>query len=276
MAQMTPRMHTRVSLGRTLSVGVVVGALMIIGVSAFAHEVLPQVYLDFVRANPNATQVEVDAFLDAHPELASDPDFVAHMDVVTKEPVSWMHNVRDFVRLGIIHILEGADHVLFVLSLVLIYTTFRREILLLSVFTVAHSISLILAGTGVLTLSSRIVEPVVALSITYMAITSVFLKHIPFFAGHANKVSTVFLFGLFHGLGFAGLLKDIRVPDERFVSSLLSFNIGIELGQLAILAAVLPFVYIWKDKLWYPSVVRMIAVVIASVGLLWGFQRIFL
>ena len=171
---------------------------------------------------------------------------------------------------------KGTDHVLFVLSLLLIYTTFRREVLLLTVFTLAHSISLIVAGTGILTLSSRVVEPIVALSITYMAITSVFLKHIKMFGGHGNKVSTVFIFGLFHGLGFAGLLKDIQVPDERFISSLLSFNVGIEFGQFAIVAAVLPFIYLFRNKKWYPKAVKVVAVTIATVGLFWGFQRIFL
>ncbi len=261
---------------RTIVACVLALACTLWSVPVLAHEVLPQVYLDFARANPNATEQEMEQFLSAHPELTSDPDFMAHMDVVTKTPVSWWHNVRDFVRLGVIHILEGTDHVLFVLSLVLVYTTFKRELLLLSVFTLAHSISLILAGSGVLTLSSRIVEPVVALSITYMAITSVFLPHLKWFRGHANKVSTVFLFGLFHGLGFAGLLKDIRVPDERFISSLLSFNVGIEIGQLAILAVVLPFVYLWKDRSWYPEAVRIVAILIATCGLWWGFERIVL
>ena len=221
------------------------------GVLAVAHEVLPEIYLDFVRGNPNYSDQEFEAFMQANPELANDANFMDHLNTVRKEPVSWLHNVRDFIRLGVIHILEGTDHVLFVLSLLLVYTTFKREALLLTVFTVAHSISLLLAGSGILTLSSRVVEPVVALSITYMAITSVFLTHIKAFGGHTNKVSTVFLFGLFHGLGFAGLLKDIQVPDERFVSSLLSFNVGIEFGQFAIVAAVLPFIYLFKEKKWY-------------------------
>ncbi len=241
----------------------------------YAHEVLPPEYLDFVRANPEYTESEFEAFMDKYPELRNDENFMDHINAVQKEPVSWLHNVRDFVRLGIIHILEGTDHILFVLAILLVYTTLKRELLLLTVFTIAHSMSLIVAGSGLLTLSSRIVEPVVAFSITYMAITSVFFKKIKMFGGHANKASTVFLFGLFHGLGFAGLLKDIQVPDGRFISSLLSFNIGIELGQFAIVAALLPFIYMFKDKGWYPKVIKVIAVVISIIGLLWGFQRIF-
>jgi hydrogenase/urease accessory protein HupE len=242
----------------------------------FAHEVLPEVYLEFVKGNPNYTDAEFQGFMNTHPELQGDENFMDHINTVRNTPASWLHNVRDFVRLGVIHILEGTDHVLFVLSLLLIYTTFKREVLLLSVFTIAHSISLIIAGSGLLTLSSRVVEPVVALSITYMAITSVFLSKVKAFGGHGNKVSTVFIFGLFHGLGFAGLLQNIQVPDDRFISSLLSFNIGIELGQFAIVAVVLPFIYLFKKKKWYPKVIKTIAVIISVIGLIWGFQRIFL
>lgn len=243
---------------------------------SFAHEVLPESYLEFTRENPNYTEEEFEEFLVANPELRTDNDFLDHVIATKREPASWFHNARDFVRLGINHILEGTDHVLFVLSLLLVYSTFKREVLLLTVFTVAHSISLIVAGSGLLTLTSRVVEPIVALSITYMAITSVFFKHIKVFASHVNKASTVFVFGLFHGLGFAGLLKDIQVPDDRFISSLLSFNIGIELGQFAIVAAALPFIYLFKDKVWYPKVIKVIAVIIAIIGLVWGFQRVFM
>lgn len=260
---------------KSLLVGlIVVLALFSPGVS-IAHEVLPEIYLEFVQSNPNYTDAEFQAFLNTNSELKSDANFMDHINAVRNTPQSWLHNVRDFVRLGIIHILEGTDHVLFVLSLILVYTTFKREILLLSVFTIAHSISLILAGSGLLTLPSRIVEPVVALSITYMAITSVFFRNVKAFRNHTNKISTVFVFGLFHGLGFAGLLRNIQVPDDRFISSLLSFNVGIELGQLAILAVILPFVYLLKDKKWYPNVIKSVAVVIAIIGLFWGVQRIF-
>jgi hydrogenase/urease accessory protein HupE len=240
-----------------------------------AHSVLPEAYIEFSEANPKYSDAQFEAFAEANPELRADEDFMDHINTVREPSKSWLANVREFVRLGIIHILEGTDHILFVLSILLIYTTFKREVLLLTVFTVAHSISLIIAGSGILTLPSRIVEPVVALSITYMAITSVFLTRYKAFRAHGNKVSTVFIFGLFHGLGFAGLLKNIQIPDDKYISSLLSFNIGIELGQLAIVAAILPFIYLFRKKKWYPKAVKVVAVIIAIIGLLWGFQRIF-
>lgn len=261
---------------KKIFLGFIFAFIVLMPQGGIAHEVLPEIYLEFVNGNPNYTDAEFQAFMNANPELKGDANFMDHINTVRNTPESWFHNVRDFVRLGIIHILEGTDHILFVLSLLLVYTTFKREVLLLTVFTLAHSISLIIAGSGLLTLSSRIVEPIVALSITYMALTSVFLKNVKTLSGHANKASTVFIFGLFHGLGFAGLLQNIQVPEDRFISSLLSFNIGIEFGQFAIVAAVLPFIYFFKDKKWYSKVIKIIAVIIAAIGLFWGFQRIFL
>lgn len=260
---------------RQLLLGAILVFCFCVPTFGYAHSVLPEAYVEFVEENPKYSDAEFETFMNAHPELRTDTNFMDHINTVRQPPISWLSNVREFVRLGIIHILEGTDHVLFVLSLLLIYTTFKREAILLSVFTLAHSISLIIAGSGILTLSSRIVEPVVALSITYMAITSVFLKRYKMFRAHGNKVSTVFIFGLFHGLGFAGLLKNIQIPDDRFISSLLSFNIGIEFGQFAIVAVVLPFIYLFKKKKWYPKVIKGVAITIAIIGLLWGFQRIF-
>jgi hydrogenase/urease accessory protein HupE len=260
---------------KTFIIGLLLTFAVLTPSLGLAHEVLPEAYLQFVKGNPNYTDAEFQAFMNENPELNGDTNFMDHINTVRNTPASWLHNVRDFVRLGVIHILEGTDHVLFVLSLLLVYTTFKREALLLTVFTIAHSISLIIAGSGLLVLSSRIVEPVVALSITYMAITSVFLRKIKMFGGHTNKASVVFIFGLFHGLGFAGLLTNIQVPQDRFISSLLSFNVGIELGQFAIVAVLLPFIYSFKKKKWYPKAIKAIAIVISLIGLFWGFERIF-
>jgi hypothetical protein len=248
-----------------------VAALSIVPAVSQAHETLPIEYLEFSAQNPNYTDLQYQVFLDAHPLLKADADFQKHVDAARVDPNSVEETIRNFVRLGILHILSGPDHILFV---ILIYTTLTREFLLLTVFTVAHSISLVLAGTGILVLSSRIVEPVVAFSITYMAITSVFFKHLRFFEGHGNKALTVFVFGLFHGLGFAGLLTSIQVPDDRFLLSLFSFNVGIEIGQLGILMLFLPFIFIFKNAPWYPRVIQGIAILIAVIGFVWGVQRL--
>jgi predicted anti-sigma-YlaC factor YlaD len=85
----------------------------------------------------------------------------------------------------------------------------------------------------------------------------------------------VFVFGLFHGLGFAGLLEEIHVPEEKFVSSLFAFNIGIEIGQLIIVAVALPLIFLARKKSWYPRVIQGIAIVIGALGIFWAIQRAF-
>lgn len=253
---------------------IVAAVITFVPAVSHAHETLPAEYLEFSAANPEYTPEQYAAFLDAHPLLKADPDFLKHVEAARVDPNSVEENIRNFVRLGIFHILSGFDHILFVLSIVLVYTTLRREFLLLTAFTVAHSISLVLAGTGILVLSSRIVEPVVAFSIAYMAITSVFFKHLRLFSGYGNKIATVFVFGLFHGLGFAGLLTSIQVPADRFLLSLFSFNVGIEIGQLGILILFLPFIFAFRNALWYPRVIQGVAVLLALVGIVWGIERL--
>ncbi|MBC7708256.1 HupE/UreJ family protein, partial [Polaromonas sp.] len=84
----------------------------------------------------------------------------------------------------------------------------------------------------------------------------------------------VFFFGLFHGLGFAGLLQEIQIPQDKFLASLVSFNIGIEIGQLIMVAAALPFIYAFRNKKYYPLCIKIIAVIIATIALFWMVQRI--
>lgn len=89
-----------------------------------------------------------------------------------------------------------------------------------------------------------------------------------------GKVLLVFLFGLFHGLGFAGLLKEIAIPKDKFLSSLLAFNLGIEAGQLLIITAALPLILCFKNRTWYLTVVRVVAIIISVIAFLWFIQRI--
>jgi len=131
-----------------------------------------------------------------------------------------------------------------------------------------------LAGAGILTLSTHITEPLIAISISFVAITSVFLKKYKFFGNFKAKLGTVFFFGLFHGLGFAGLLEEIHIPQEHFVSSLFSFNVGIEIGQLIIVALALPLIILAREKKWYSIAIKILAIIIALLGILWAFERI--
>ncbi len=246
--------------------------------TTYAHDLLPKQLIQFMKENPQATDQQIQDFLSINPAIyQNNPHFKSNMLYTIRHPDhSFWHNGYDFIKLGLGHILSGPDHILFVLSILLVFVSLKDVLKLASVFTISHSITLILAGSNLVRVSSRVVEPMIALSIAYMAITSVFLRHRPFFRSAHSKASTVFFFGLFHGLGFAGLLKDLGIPENRFISSLLSFNIGIELGQILIIFCALPIIYAFRNKLWYPRAIQFAAVLIAILGFGWAFQRIFL
>lgn len=177
----------------------------------------------------------------------------------------------DFVRLGFLHIVpEGLDHILFVLGLFLLAPQIRPLLTQVTAFTVAHSLTLGLAMAGVLVLPPRIVEPLIALSIAVVAIENIF-------AG--NRVRpwrwlTVFAFGLVHGLGFAGALRQMAVAPGQFMLPLIGFNLGVEGGQFAVIAmAAATTWWAWK-KPWYRQwLVIPLSVVIAGIGIFWAAQR---
>ena len=136
-----------------------------------------------------------------------------------------------FVKAGFEHIIpQGIDHILFVLGLFFSCITFRALLWQVTAFTVAHSITLILAAQGFVQLRGDIVEAIIALSIVWVAVENVLLKETSKW-----RYSIVFAFGLLHGLGFAALLTQYGLPKDNFISMLLAFNIGVEFGQLAVL-----------------------------------------
>ncbi len=243
-----------------------------------AHDLLPKAIVEYLAANPGATPQEIRDYA-----RATTPEFGEklkdHADVVrlvTDRQTSFVPNLWDFIKLGTDHILAGPDHVLFVLTLVLVFASLKEILQLTGTFTLAHSITLILAGTGVVVISPNIVEPLIALSIACVAYTSVFVNKKNLISHHKGKLLLIFLFGIFHGLGFAGLLNEIQIPPERFVSSLVGFNLGIELGQLIILGFILPPIYYFRDKTWYGKSIRIMAVCIIVISLCWFAQRIFI
>jgi hypothetical protein len=266
---------------KTIS-GVLYGLLLSLGVLSFtsvsAHELLPKDLQEYIQDNPNASVEDIQNFINSQedPELkekyTNKEDIV---NIVKNNNTSFFDNSFDFLKLGVEHILKGLDHILFVLSLLLVLVSLKEILKLTGTFTIAHSITLILAGSGFLTLSSKIVEPLIALSIAYVAISTVFLKHKPFFSSEKNKLISIFFFGLFHGLGFAGLLEEIALPQGRLVSSLIGFNIGIEVGQLLIVLVALPLLFLTKNKSWHERMVQVIAVIIALLGIFWAVQRTF-
>ena len=255
---------------------VVIGFISLVPASVYAHELLPKNVTEYINDNPDATPDEINMYIQGNaPELSVDVRNQQDIIRLANQKTSFVDNSFDFIRLGVQHILSGFDHILFVLSFLLIFVGIKTVLKYTSTFTIAHSLTLILAGTGFLTLSSRIVEPIVALSIAVLAMSTVFLKNNKYFNDIRYKLGIIFFFGLFHGLGFAGLLKDINVPDDKFVASLFFFNLGIEIGQLIIVALALPFIYLMRNKPWYPILIKIAAVVISAIAIFWMFDRIF-
>ncbi len=185
--------------------------------------------------------------------------------------------LKRFLRMGIEHILSGADHILFLLSTILLLTAFRRMLLVATAFTVAHSTTLILAGLGYITLTSKLVEPLIAASIICMAGWNfVLLKKKQEASRLHGRWATSFGFGLVHGLGFAGALADVSVPSRFFVPALLTFNVGVEIGQIALLALVVPLLKFiaWKLPAYRSRILFVCTLLISLVGAYWFITRI--
>lgn len=246
--------------------------VLVFGQSVYAHELLPAEVQRYIQEHPQATQQEIQAFIASFNQPV--PASLGTLTPSVVQEKGFLENSWDFVRLGFEHILTGPDHILFVLALLLAWVSIREILKLTGTFTIAHSITFILAGSGFFVLSARIVEPLIALSISYVALVSVFVnkEKLPAFMRH--KIPAVFFFGLFHGLGFAGLLSDLSIPVDRFLSSLIAFNVGIEIGQVFVIALAVPFVLGFKNKSWYADAERAFACIIAIIGLFWFVQRI--
>ncbi len=268
---------------------------------------MPPILIQFLLDNPDANEPEILAFIQSEENLKNtdwadkiitliDGDGFENespfslndlvllnqlgdtFDEVYQEPtpLNWGQFAKNYIILGIEHILIGLDHILFVISLVLILPPWRRILGMVTTFTLAHSITLILGGTNILTLSGKIVEPIIAASIAYMAITTVFIsKKYPWFAKAHARLGVIFLFGLFHGLGFAGVFADVAPETNRLLPSLLFFNVGVEIGQLMILALFVPFLWALKHFKLDRYFVPVFAVIISTLALWWVVTRIF-
>jgi hypothetical protein len=191
------------------------------------------------------------------------------------------------VRMGVHHIWIGLDHILFLIALLLPSVLVRRDmgwepvasfrpaliyvLKIVTLFTVAHTITLSLATLTRIPLSPRIVESIIALSIAVAALDSLY----PLF--HKRIWWVVFAFGLFHGFGFASVLGDLGIPPQYTVYSLLAFNIGVELGQLAIVVVVFPLLYAMRNTVFYHKVVlRLGTLALIAISLYWFVERGFL
>ncbi len=176
-----------------------------------------------------------------------------------------------YFRLGFEHIVPlGADHVLFVGGLFLSAAALRPLVWQVSAFTLAHALTLALATLGVVRVPPELVEPLIALSVAAIAIENLLARRF-----HWRRPLIAFVFGLLHGLGFAGALQSLGLPDEDLVVALVAFNLGVEAGQLTVIAALMVALGWCRLAPWYRArVVVPLSVAIAALGLYWAVQRL--
>jgi hydrogenase/urease accessory protein HupE len=182
--------------------------------------------------------------------------------------VSWY-----YFKLGFEHILPtGADHILFIAALCLLSTKIKTILWQATAFTVAHSVTLALSMKNIIIAPPAIVEPLIALSIMFAGVENMMAKKLmPW------RVALVFLFGLVHGMGFASSLNETGLPPDKFYTSIIAFNVGVEAGQAAVIAAMfLLVINRFKHKPWYKkSIVHGLSAIITLVAFYWTIERVF-
>jgi hydrogenase/urease accessory protein HupE len=176
-----------------------------------------------------------------------------------------------FLRQGFLHVLPlGLDHILFVIGLFLLSRKFKVLIYQISIFTLAHTLTLGLATLGLISVPSTIVEPIIAASIAFVALENIFFP-----TYHPRRLIIVFVFGLIHGLGFAGALSDLNLDPSILIFSLIGFNLGVEGGQLAVILLSFIGVYRFKNEDSYrKGIVIPLSFIIAGLGIYWAIERI--
>ena len=229
--------------------------------------------IDGLSALPIDVIVQID-LLDGSEHSAilrpSSPEYV-----VPERATSWMV-AGAYWKIGTIHILEGFDHLLFVLALILIIPNLWMLLKTITAFTIAHSISLALATIGVLNMPGAPTEAVISLSILFLAVEIVHSREGKKTLTEQYPWVVALAFGLFHGLGFAGALAEVGLPQQEIPLALLMFNVGVETGQVLFVAAVvlvragimrLPFA--WPQGSW-----KLLPYAIGSIAAFWTVQRV--
>lgn len=176
-----------------------------------------------------------------------------------------------YLKLGIRHIVpDGLDHILFITGLCLLSNKIKPIIWQATAFTVAHCITLFLSMKNIIVAPPAIVEPIIALTILFVALENILFNELK-----PWRIAVVFIFGLIHGMGFASALNEIGLPRNNFISSLLSFNVGVEIGQHIIIFLVYGlFLIPFGKKPWYRTMVVIpVSIAIACVALFWAIQR---
>jgi len=197
----------------------------------------------------------------------------AHTVVGELEKMSKTNAAFLYLFLGYKHIIPlGFDHILFILSLFLLNPKLKPLLWQATAFTVAHSITLSLSMFHVIVPSPKLIEPLIALSILYVALENIFVTKV-----RRTRIGVVFIFGLVHGMGFASALGQLGLPQNAYLLSLVMFNIGVELGQITIILAA--YILIGKafgNKTYYRKYfVIPLSIIIACIAAYWTVQRLF-
>ncbi len=206
-----------------------------------------------------------------HPDLQYTFDSknnVWEFSVKSKAATLWSE-IFSFLQLGIKHILTGYDHILFLVALLVIGLSTREAIKIITSFTVAHSITLLLAAMQLITLNSKFVESVIALSICYVALENLLAKQVNY------RWLVTFSFGLIHGFGFAGVLQEYITGKSDLVLSVVSFNVGVEVGQMIIFLIMLPILHLMRKKLAARKITVVASISIFILGFIWLVERVF-
>ena len=190
------------------------------------------------------------------------------LDKMSSNMVFWKYTL-----IGIQHIIpEGFDHILFITCVFFLNPSLKKVIIQASMFTVAHSITLGLAMYGIIKPPANIIEPLIALSIVFLAIENIVSDKV-----RPWRLVMVFLFGMVHGMGFAGALSQLGMPQYAFATALISFNVGVEIGQLSIILLLYFLVSLPFSKIptYRKRIVIPVSTVIALVATYWTIQRVF-
>jgi hydrogenase/urease accessory protein HupE len=190
-------------------------------------------------------------------------------------PRSWWTGAARFLWFGLEHIFTGYDHIAFLLGLLLLGGTLGGLARVVTSFTAAHSVTLALASLGIVSLPSRLVEPLIAASIVCVAVENLLQLRRPSPRGEARRWRLGFAFGLVHGFGFAGALSELHLSRAGLATALLSFNVGVEVGQAAIVALAFPLLGLLRRR---PALARVGlgvgSLAIGAAGVVWLAERL--
>lgn len=236
-------------------------------------------YVNFlsVQQNNQSTQIALEGnnrewltiLTENQEEQQEQTNVTDNANVEEKGKINQVSPFSSFFKLGIHHILTGYDHLLFLLALLLLPQSIKKIAIIVTAFTIGHSITLALGVMDWIDIPSKLVESLIALSICYVAIENIIKKEVKY------RWLVTLLFGLIHGLGFSSLIKGTLASKKEFVIELLAFNLGIEFIQILLVVITVPLLLFLYRKSNETNIVKYSSLVISALGAFWFVQRIF-